>query len=202
MSLLFISEPVIMNGTLKKQHTVGCCGIDCGLCPRFNSKSLTACPGCGGMNFKEKHPSCSFVTCCVLRNGLEVCAECSVYPCHRFDPGKEGCDSFLTHQKVFANLELIRKKGLNNFLGQQKIRMNILNDFLANYNDGRSMSYFCLSCTLLPVDKLLEIQGILNGRTALSDAKEKNLLLKEYLKEEAEKLKLNLALNTKKKPGH
>jgi len=26
--------------------------------------------------------------------------------------------------------------------------------------------------------------------------------LKEYLKEEAEKLKLNLALNTKKKPGH
>jgi len=80
--------------------------------------------------------------------------------------------------------------------------MNILNDFLANYNDGRSMSYFCLSCTLLPVDKLLEIQGILNGRTALSDAKEKNLLLKEYLKEEAEKLKLNLALNTKKKPGH
>jgi len=36
------------------------CGIDCGLCPGFYISGYSACPGCGGLNFKEKHPSCGF----------------------------------------------------------------------------------------------------------------------------------------------
>jgi hypothetical protein len=190
-----------MTVIIKKHNTIGCCGIDCGLCPRFNSKSVSACPGCGGMNFKEKHPSCVFVTCCVIKNGLEVCSICTGYPCHRFDPERYGMDSFVTHQKVFANLEFIKRTGIDCFIDQQKIRMNILNDFLASYNDGRSMSHFCLSCTLLPLEKLLEIQRYINNRTDLIEIREKNLLLKECLKEAAEGLKINITLKTKKSIG-
>ena len=70
-----------MTGKLKKYETIGCCGIDCGLCPRFHTTGDSACPGCGGLNFKEKHPSCGFLTCCAIKNGREVCSDCSHYPC-------------------------------------------------------------------------------------------------------------------------
>jgi len=46
-----------MKEKLKKFETIGCCGIDCGLCPRFHTTGTSACPGCGGLEFKEKHPS-------------------------------------------------------------------------------------------------------------------------------------------------
>jgi hypothetical protein len=61
-----------MTGKLKKHETIAACGIDCGLCPRFYTKGNSACPGCGGLNFKEKHPSCGVLTCCVLKNGFET----------------------------------------------------------------------------------------------------------------------------------
>lgn len=77
-----------MTDKLKKYETIGCCGIDCGLCPRFHTKGESGCPGCGGLNFKDKHPSCGFLTCCVIKNELEVCSDCNDYPCKRFDSEK------------------------------------------------------------------------------------------------------------------
>ena len=89
----------------KEYNTIGCCGIDCGLCPRFYTKGDSVCPGCGGPDFKEKHPSCGYLTCCSIKKGLEVCSECDEYPCSRYDAEKKGLDSFVTHKKVFPNLE-------------------------------------------------------------------------------------------------
>jgi len=37
-----------MEEKLKIYNTIGCCGIDCGLCPRFYTKGDSVCPGCGG----------------------------------------------------------------------------------------------------------------------------------------------------------
>jgi len=45
---------------LKKNETIGCCGIDCGLCPRFHTKGDSVCPGCGGENFKKNIPHADF----------------------------------------------------------------------------------------------------------------------------------------------
>jgi hypothetical protein len=42
------------------------------------------------------------------------------------------------------------------------IRIDILTNFLKNFDDGHSKSFFCLSCTLLPLDKLLEIDLLMN----------------------------------------
>ena len=170
-----------MTSKLKKHETIGCCGIDCGLCPRFYTKGDSACPGCGGLNFKEKHPSCGFLTCCVIKNGLEVCSDCRDYPCRRFDSEKQGFDSFVTHKKVFANLDYIKRNGIGQFVENQGTRIEILNDLLSKYDDGRSKNFYCISCALLPVDKLLEAHGFAGQLNNSLGTKEKNIRIKSYM---------------------
>jgi hypothetical protein len=156
------------------------------------------CPGCGGLNFREKHPSCGFVTCCVIKNGLEVCSDCRDYPCSRFDSERKGADSFVTHKKVFANLDFIKNSGMGRFIGQQKSRMTILMDFLANYDDGRSKSFYCIGCALLPLAELQESCRFMDSLGDVRVGKEKNKRLKEKLQGIADQLKIDLKLNKKK----
>lgn len=185
---------------MKENSTIGCCGIDCGLCPRFHTKGDSACPGCGGLHFKDKHPSCGYVTCCVIKKELEVCSECNEYPCIRFDSEKNGYDSFVTHRKVFANLDFIRLNGMEKFIEQQQIRMNILKDFLDNYDDGRSKSFFCISCALLPLDSLQEIALLAQKQGNAMILKEKNKNLRDMLQSAADEMGITLKLNNKPKP--
>jgi hypothetical protein len=186
-----------MIETLKKHYTIGCCGIDCGLCPRFHVKGDSVCPGCGGTNFKDKHPSCGFVTCCVIKNGFEVCSDCKDYPCNRFDSERKGDDSFVTHKNVFVNLDSIKSTGIDYFIDQQKLRMKILIDFLDKYDDGRSKSFFCISCALLPLDKLYEINRFISDLNDSFDIKEKNKQLRDKLLMLAESMNLDLTLRRK-----
>ncbi len=187
-----------MSEPIKKHHTIGCCGIDCGLCPRFHTKGNSVCPGCGGINFKEKHPSCGFVTCCVIKKRLDVCSECKDYPCSRFDAEKQGYDSFVSHKKVFANLDIIKCNGIDSFINQQISRMNILEDFLTNYDDGRSKSFFCIASTLLPLAQLKETHTFFDKHGESLNIKEKNKQLTEKLFNIASDLKIDLKLNNKK----
>jgi len=183
-----------MTAKLKKYETIGCCGIDCGLCPRFYTKGSSTCPGCGGLNFKEAHPTCGILTCCI-KNGFETCAECKDYPCARLVTTEAaGYDSFVTHKKMFANLENIRANGIEQFIKNQRKRIDVLNLFLSNFDDGRSKSFFCISCTLLPVDKLLEAYEFAQKL----EVKEKNKQLKGYLTAIADELNIELKLNKKK----
>jgi len=184
--------------TIKKYSTIGCCGIDCGLCPRFYTRGDSICPGCGGLNFEKKHPSCGLLTCCLIKNGLEVCGECKDYPCNRFFSEKDSCDSFVTHKKIIPNLDFIKSNGIDTFIAQQKLRIEILVYFLDNCDDGRSKSFFCLSCALLPPDKLQDAFRFIDSQNDTMDLKTKSKLLKEKLQTIAEELKLDLKLkNTK-----
>lgn len=187
-----------MTEKLKKYETIGCCGIDCGLCPRFYTKGDSACPGCGGLNFNEKHPSCGFLTCCVIKKGFEVCSDCNDYACKRFDSEKDGFDSFVTHKKVFANLDFIKNRGIEQFIEDQKVRMDILNDLLTNFDDGRSKSFYCISCALLPVDRLQELHEFAQNMNGEIELKEKSKQVKNSLTKIADSMKIELKLNTKK----
>lgn len=187
-----------MKEVLKKHNTIGCCGIDCGLCPRFHTKGDSVCPGCGGINFKEKHPSCGILSCCVIKNGKEVCSVCREYVCKRFDPEKKGFDSFVSHKRVFKNLDFIRDNGIDCFIDQQKIRMQILSDLLTNFDDGRSKSYFCISSALLPLEKLEETRRLMISLNDTVDIKEKNKRMKDSLHSIAQDLNIELKLNNKK----
>ncbi len=52
--------------TPKQYPSLGCCSLDCGMCPAYYTDGPSQCPGCGGEYFFEKHPSCFFITCWLL----------------------------------------------------------------------------------------------------------------------------------------
>ena len=183
-----------LTDKLKKYETIGVCGIDCGLCPRFYTKGNSACSGCGGLEFKEKHPSCGTLTCCVIKNGFETCADCENFPCSRFKTESTGSDSFVTHKKMFSNLENIKANGIRHFIEKQKIRIDILNDLLTSCDDGRAKSFFCQTCALLPLDKLQEIHNESQKAVPNVELKEKSKFVKKLITEITNSLGIELKM--------
>ena len=179
-----------IKGLMKKHFTLGCCGIDCGLCPRFYTDGDSRCPGCGGPNFNEVHPSCGILNCCFKKHKLEVCSLCKEFPCDKYkDKEKVEKDSFVTCKKIFKNFEFIKTNGINVFIKEQKVRIKLLNLLLEKYNDNKSKSYYCLATTLLNIKSVENIlKYIKNKDVNIKTLKEK---INEYAKEENVELKLN-----------
>ncbi len=145
---------------LRKYPLVGVCGLNCGLCPRYYTEGVSRCPGCCGPGFWEKMPGCGFITCCVRKKGLETCAECASFDdCERIarllDSAKSK-DSFLSHRPIKANFSFIREHGIEEFARLELEKQEFLKYLLANYDEGRSKSFYCTSCQLVPLDKLRE----------------------------------------------
>ena len=189
---------------LKKYPTLGCCGLDCGLCPSYYTDGPSRCPGCCGEDFVNKHPQCSILNCCVKKRNLEVCAECEAFPCPKFDTADEH-DVITTSKRMMHNQYVIRESGLDNFIEQQGRRMDLLRSMLGSYNDGRSKTFYCLAAALLSLDHLA---GALNeaekeiGRSSVSEAdlKGKARILKSILNRFAAAENEELKLREKRKP--
>jgi len=178
---------------LKKYPTIGVCGLDCGLCPRYYTKGVSRCPGCAGPDFINKRPSCSFITCCVKKKNLEVCAECSEFPCSKFKSDKEyqqlkESSSYPSYKKVMPNLNFIKEQGIEKFVEQQKKRMKLLEAMMENFDDGRSRSFFCKTTALIDIASLEKslaeaTQRIKTDKIKPNDVKIKAKILKEILNE-------------------
>ena len=178
--------------------TLACCGLDCGLCPRYNTVSNSRCPGCYGPDFLNKHPSCPFITCCVKKRKLENCAQCGEFPCSRFKSGDRR-DSFVTKQKTLSNLYMIREGGLERFINQQGRRIKLLEGMLAEFNEGRSKSFYCLATTLLSIPDLEASlskaeEEIRNNSTRPEDVKTKANILRIFLNSYAHERGIELRL--------
>lgn len=172
--------------TQKQYPTIACCGIDCGLCPRYHTAGTSRCPGCVGESFYEKHPSCSIVRCCFKTNGLETCAECPRFPCEKLR-NWDLVDSFVTHQKSIMNLRQIKDKGIIEFVEQQKERIRLLNKFIEEYDDGKSKSFFCLAAALMEIDDLHEVVfRIQEAGEQLKDRKKLAKLARSMIERKAE----------------
>ncbi len=144
---------------LKTYPTIGVCGLDCGLCPRYYTDGSSRCPGCGGAGFSDKHPSCSFITCCVKKRGLETCGECPEFPCSKFKGEEEyehahESPSYPPYRKVLPNLRFIKEKGIKEFVRRQEARIDLLEMMIEGYNDGKSKSFFCRATALLDPNTL------------------------------------------------
>jgi len=178
---------------MKAYPTIGCCGIDCGLCPRFYTDGDSRCPGCGGEGFERVHPPCSYKTCCADKHGLEVCALCAEYPCAKFeDRGKIERDSFVTHRRIFQNHEFIRARGFDAFVEEQAKRVSILREMLADFDDGRSKGYYCLAAALLPIGNLeAAIAEAMPGADRKTKAKALKAALQSYAETEGVRLALD-----------
>jgi len=191
----------------KRYPTIGVCGLDCGLCPRYYTVGTSRCPGCCGPGFSDKHPSCGFITCCVKKRKLEVCAECADFPCSRFEESDEGeYDSFLTYRCVRRNLNFIKEHGVEEFVARQRKRMELLDEMLRQFNEGRSKSHYCIAATLLSVESIeaavqtarreAETQGIGAG-----DVKGKAKVLKGIIRDAAMEQGVDLKLRKPPKRG-
>jgi hypothetical protein len=182
---------------VKKFPTIGCCGLDCGLCPRYYTVGPSRCPGCCGSDFFNKRPSCSFITCCVKKKGLETCAECSSFPCSKFKSDEEyqqleGSSSYPPNKKVMSNLNFIKENGVKKFIDQQQRRIRLLEIMIENFDDGRSRSFFCKVAALLDLTGLQSslnkaTQEIKTERIRQNDVKIKAKILKAILSEIASK---------------
>ena len=182
---------------LKKYPIVGACGLNCGLCPRFNMIGSSRCPGCCGPGFWQKHPACSFITCCVKERGLETCAQC---------PDWSGCgrvarnlnsekDSFISYQPLPANFAFIREHGLEEFVRREEVKQKFLSYIIENYDDGRAKGFYCLSLQLLPLEKLREVVAMVEARMPeTSGIKEKAKLMREAVTHLADSLQIDLRL--------
>ena len=178
---------------LKTYPTIGCCGLDCGLCPRFYTVGHSRCPGCAGPDFFNKHPSCSFITCCVKKKNLEVCAECTEFPCAKFKSAEEyekvkESSSYPPCKKILPNLNFIKSHGIKKFIEQQRCRIKSLEKMIENFDDGRSRSFFCRAATLLDLTSLTSsldeaTRKIKTDKIKQNDFKKKAQILRDIINE-------------------
>lgn len=184
---------------LKKYPIVGVCGLNCGLCPRYHTEGASRCPGCCGPDFWQKHPSCGFITCCVKKKGLETCAQCVDWEeCEKvaklLDSAKYN-DSFISYRPLAANYAFIQKNGIEEFIRLETEKQKFLRHLIDNYDEGRSKSFYCTSCQLIPLDKLRE--ALVDAETKIieaTDIKGKAKIVRAAISRIADSLQIDLKL--------
>lgn len=90
------------------------CGLNCGLCPRYQSEGASKCPGCGGRDFHLKHPACAVITCSMKHGDVAYCFLCKEYPCKKYQIPSEK-DSFITYQKVTIDMQKAKEYGIEKY---------------------------------------------------------------------------------------
>ena len=143
------------------------CGLNCGLCPRYQTKSESKCCGCGGHDFHFKHPACAVITCNRKNDKVEYCFQCSLFPCKRYrSPSSR--DSFISYYNVIADLEKASKYGVEQYIIELNEKVNILEFLINNYDDGRRKNFYCIAVNLLELqdlrDIITEIKQCTNGK--------------------------------------
>lgn len=147
-----------MDTPYRREHpSFSLCGLNCALCPRHRTEGGSRCPGCGGSDFNDLHPSCAIITCARKHGNPAFCHECGAYPCERYQKPFPA-DSFITYQHVQTDLSAARED-LPGYLAQLEQRRLILERLLKEADDGRSKSFYCLAATLLSVQALERVIG-------------------------------------------
>jgi len=187
--------------TNEETNLIGCCGLYCGLCPRYQSGAPGRCHGCKTFTFVT---SCKIRNCCVKRKGLTTCAECDDFPCEKNNPETHQYEYFVTNKVCIPNLYRIKEVGLEIWLGEQKERQLILENLLAEYNEGRSKSFYCTATALMPVSLIEKAinearEIIANNQINESDIKSKARLLKSTIQDLASKSDIDLKLRKRPK---
>jgi len=132
------------------------CGLNCGLCPRYQTEGVSKCPGCGGADFYQKHPSCAVITCTLKHDRVDYCFQCSSYPCEKYR-NQSDKDSFITYRNVLADFEKAKTEGLQLYKLELNEKVEILEYLIHNFNDGRRKNFYCIAVNLLSLASLKEV---------------------------------------------
>jgi hypothetical protein len=158
---------------------VGVCGLSCRLCPMHHTAAESRCAGC-------KSPAriaigCPFITCAVKKRGIEFCWQCpEAEICKKWIQHRQTgqtWDSFKCYQKLEDDIAFIQKHGIEEFENQQIIRENLLKELLADFNDGRSKTYYSIAATVMEINELQENIKQAKSQSKKADIKQKVKLM-------------------------
>ena len=167
------------------------CGLNCGLCPMLLGGH---CGGCGNGN-----QSCKIARCSMEQpERVEYCYQCGKFPCEKYEAMEE-FDVFITRQNQLTDLKRAKELGPGAYRREQEERRGILDRLLAQYNDGRRKTLYCLGVNLLPLETLRTILKTLEADPALGAAtqKEKAQTVADLFQRAAKECKIELKLRKK-----
>jgi Protein of unknown function (DUF3795) len=135
---------------------IGVCGLSCKLCPRYHTDGVSRCNGC--KTESRMGAGCPFITCALKKKQVEFCGDCKENSaCDKWKKHRvagRSHDSFKCYQKLEDDIAFIAKYGKQRFIETQEAREAILKEMLANFNEGRSKSYYCIAVTVLDIGEL------------------------------------------------
>jgi hypothetical protein len=169
------------------------CGLNCGLCPRHHTEGTSQCPGCGGMDFHLKHPSCPVISCGKKHGGVEYCFLCESYPCERYkSPSKK--DSFITYRNVSKDMRKAAQNGIGRYMAELNEKTAFLKTLLSRYNDGRNKSFYCAAVNLLSLEDLNGVKLRMEEMDRAAPKEDRIKKVKAWLEEKAESKNIDLKL--------
>lgn len=175
------------------------CGLNCGLCPRYHTNGESKCPGCAGLDFLTKHPSCGVLSCS-QRHGIEYCFQCDESLCQKYD-GADSYDSFITHKNQIKDLHKAKKIGMDAYKSELNEKIEILEDLLENYNDGRRKSFYCIAINLLELEDIKFVLKQITDEIKPTDTKNKKAATAVRLFKTISEIRgISLQLRKKSKP--
>ena len=167
---------------------IGVCGLSCRLCPAYYRETKSKCDGCKS-EFRMGAP-CPFHTCAVKKKGVDFCGFCDKNSsCDRWKEFREAGkrhDSIVCYQRLEDNIAFIQKYGLEKFEQEQKTREKLLKDILAEFNEGRSKTLYCIAATIFGIEELESILREARAKSKGLDVKAKSEIMHSILNEIAE----------------
>jgi len=181
-----------MEKMIRKNPHFSLCGLNCCLCPRFNTDGTSRCPGCGGPGFSDTHPTCAVATCNRKHDAVEYCFQCGAYPCDRYLKENRR-DSFVSYKMVPENMAEA-KMDPDAYQKRLDRRYDLLRQLLAHYDDGKSKGLYCLVANEMPIDDLEELLAYAATLPKEGGAKEKAKQLINKILETANRLGVSYKL--------
>lgn len=142
-----------MKEYIREYPLFSLCGLNCGLCPRYQSEGTSRCPGCGGKDFHIQHPSCAVITCSKRHGDVEYCFLCKNYPCERYQCTSEK-DSFISYRNTINDMQKAIDNGMEQYQAELNEKISFLEYLINNYNDGRKKNFYCVAVNLLDLADL------------------------------------------------
>lgn len=184
-----------MNEYSRKYPLFSLCGLNCGLCPRYQTDGSSKCPGCGGPDFHLRHPACAVMTCNKKHDHVEYCFQCSSYPCKRYSETSIR-DSFISYKNVLSDFGKASQFGIRTYQVELNKKIKILEFLIKNYNDGRRKSFYCIAVNLIRLSALEQVMETIDREIKEQDLdlKGKIILVVELFESTAKKENIELRL--------
>jgi len=178
----------------KREYTLfSLCGLNCGLCPRYQSKGASKCPGCGGKNFTLQHPSCTVITCSEKHGDVEYCLLCKDYSCNRYKcPSKK--NSFIIYRNVIDDMHKAIDHGIEQYQAELNEKILFLEYLISNFNDGRKKNFYCIAVNLLDLVDLNDIKEHIEKCDDAIPQNEKIKMIELWFYEKAKSKNIDLKL--------